>query len=82
MGKLKSRERDAIIQSLSAGVVPKIGLEHIQVGRKNEINAFLSDLDRMNDNGAAIRFVIGRYGSGKSFFSICVVRSHLKRSLS
>ena len=68
MGKLKSRERDAIIQSLSAGVVPRIGLEHIQVGRKNEINAFLSDLDRMNDNGAAIRFVIGRYGSGKSFF--------------
>jgi hypothetical protein len=68
MGKIKSRERDAIIQSLSAGVVPKIGLEHIQVGRKDEVNAILSDLDRMSDNGAAIRFVIGRYGSGKSFF--------------
>jgi energy-coupling factor transporter ATP-binding protein EcfA2 len=68
MGKIKPRERDAIIQSLSAGVVPRIGLEHIQVGRKNEINAILSDLNRMSDNGAAIRFVIGRYGSGKSFF--------------
>jgi hypothetical protein len=68
MGKIKPRERDAIIQSLSAGVVPKIGLQHIQVGRKNEIDAILSDLDRMSDNGAAIRFVIGRYGSGKSFF--------------
>ena len=68
MGKLKQRERDAIIQSLSAGVVPRIGLEHIQVGRKNEINAILSDLDKIQNDGAAIRFIIGRYGSGKSFF--------------
>jgi hypothetical protein len=68
MGKLKQRERDAIIQSLSVGVVPRIGLEHIQVGRKNEVSAILSDLDRIQNNGAAIRFIIGRYGSGKSFF--------------
>lgn len=68
MGKLKQRERDAIIQSLSAGVVPRIGLEHIQVGRKNEVSAILSDLDRIQNDGAAIRFIIGRYGSGKSFF--------------
>ena len=67
MGKLKTRERNAIIQSLSAGVVPRIGLEHIQVGRKNEINAILTDLDRIQNDGAAIRFIIGRYGSGKSF---------------
>jgi hypothetical protein len=68
MGKIKPRERDAIIQSLSAGVVPRIGLTHIQVGRKNELNAILSDLDRVGNDGASIRFVIGRYGSGKSFF--------------
>jgi hypothetical protein len=68
MGKLKQRERDAIIQSLGAGVVPRIGLEHIQVGRKNEVSAILSDLDRIQNDGAAIRFIIGRYGSGKSFF--------------
>ena len=68
MVKIKQRERDAIIQSLSAGVVPKIGLEFIQVGRKDEINAILSDLGRISNNGAAIRFVVGRYGSGKSFF--------------
>jgi len=68
MGKLKQRERDAIIQSLSAGVVPRIGLEHIQVGRKNEVSAILADLDRIQNDGAAIRFIIGRYGSGKSFF--------------
>jgi len=68
MGKLKQRERNAIIQSLSAGVVPRIGLEHIQVGRKNEVNAILSDLEKIQNDGAAIRFIIGRYGSGKSFF--------------
>jgi len=68
MGKLKQRERDAIIQSLSTGVVPRIGLEHIQVGRKNEVNAILSDLEKIQNDGATIRFIIGRYGSGKSFF--------------
>jgi len=68
MGKLKPRERDAIIQSLSAGVVPRIGLEHIQVGRKNEVSAILADLEKIQNDGAAIRFIIGRYGSGKSFF--------------
>jgi len=68
MGRIKPRERDAIIQSLSAGVVPRIGLEHIQVGRKDEINAILTDLDRIRNDGAAVRFIIGRYGSGKSFF--------------
>ncbi|MFA4860675.1 ATP-binding protein [Methanoregula sp.] len=68
MGKLKQRERDAIIQSLSAGVVPRIGLEHIQVGRINEVSAILSDLEKIQNDGAAVRFIIGRYGSGKSFF--------------
>ena len=68
MPKIKQRERDAIIQSLGAGVVPRIGLEHIQVGRKGEVNAILTDLERISNNGASIRFIIGRYGSGKSFF--------------
>jgi hypothetical protein len=64
----KPRERDAIIQSLAAGVVPRIGLQHIQVDRKDEINAILTDINRVANNGASVRFVIGRYGSGKSFF--------------
>ena len=68
MTKIKPRERDAIIQSLSAGVVPRIGLQHIQVNRKDEITAILTDLERVNNKGASIRFVIGKYGSGKSFF--------------
>jgi hypothetical protein len=65
---IKPRERDAILQSLRAGVVPRIGLRHLQVGRLNEVAAVLKDLERIEQGGAAVRFVIGRYGAGKSFF--------------
>jgi len=68
MSRLKPRERDAIIQALRAGVVPKLGLQHIQVGRAREIEELVKDMDRIADGGAAIRFVIGEYGSGKTFF--------------
>jgi len=65
--KVKRKERTAVIQSLRAGVVPKLGLHHIQVGRKKEIEALLSDFEIVGDGGAAIRFVVGRFGSGKTF---------------
>lgn len=65
---IKPRERGAILQSLRAGVVPRIGLQHIQVGRKDEVSAVLKDLDYVTQGGASIRFIIGRFGAGKSFF--------------
>lgn len=65
---IKRRERDAILQSLQAGLVPKQGLHLIQVGRKLEVTALLSDIDRIADQGAAFRVCVGRFGSGKSFF--------------
>jgi P-loop Domain of unknown function (DUF2791) len=65
---IKPRERDAILQSLRAGVVPRVGLRHLQVGRLDEVTAILSDLERIEQAGASIRFIIGRYGAGKSFF--------------
>ncbi|XBQ17386.1 MAG: ATP-binding protein [Oceanicaulis sp.] len=68
MSKLKPRERDAIVQALRAGVVPKLGLRHIQVGRAREIGELVKDIDRVADGGSAIRFIIGEYGSGKTFF--------------
>lgn len=68
MSTLRPRERDAIVQSLRAGVVPKLGLRHLQVGRVSEIGELVRDMDRIADGGAAIRFVIGEYGSGKTFF--------------
>src|SRR5579862_8647735 len=65
---IKPRERDAILQSLRAGVVPRAGLPLIQVGRRDEVEAILQDLARIEAGGAAIRFVVGRYGAGKTFF--------------
>jgi hypothetical protein len=65
---IRPRERDAVLQSLRAGVVPRIGLQHIQVGRKDEVAALLQDLERIEQGSAAVRFVIGRFGAGKTFF--------------
>ena len=65
---IRPRERDAVVQSLRAGVVPRIGQHLIQVGRLREIEALLQDVERCSDGGSAIRFVIGSYGSGKTFF--------------
>lgn len=49
------------------GVVPRIGLPYITVGRKAEIEALLHDVDVIQEGGASFRFIVGRYGSGKSF---------------
>lgn len=65
---IKSKDRDAIIQALNAGVVPRLGLHHVQVGRAAEIAAVVRDAERIADEGSAIRFVIGEYGAGKTFF--------------
>jgi len=66
--RLRPRERDAIIQSLRAGVTPHTGLQQIQVGRVREIEAMLKDIDRVIDGGSAFRLIIGEFGSGKTFF--------------
>jgi hypothetical protein len=61
------RIAQAVLNSLKGGVVPRIGLPYITVGRKNEIEALLHDIDIISDGGASFRFIVGRYGSGKSF---------------
>jgi hypothetical protein len=66
--RVKERDRLAIIKALRAGVVPRVGLQHIQVGRKAEVAAIVDDLKQAEDGGAGVRFVIGRFGAGKSFF--------------
>src|ERR687886_361636 len=67
MQKLPKRVSTALINALAEGVVPRVGLEHIAVGREREIAALCQDLDNITEGGAAFRFVVGRYGSGKSF---------------
>jgi hypothetical protein len=65
---IRPRERDAIIQALSAGVVPRMGLKFVQVGRLREVQSLIADIDRIADGGSAVRFIIGDYGAGKTFF--------------
>lgn len=65
---IKPRERDTVLQALVAGVVPRVGLHHVQVGRAAEVGALVKDIDRIADGGSSCRFVIGEYGAGKTFF--------------
>ena len=77
MGEARVPKRIAavIINSLKGGVVPRIGLPYITVGREREIGALLHDLDLVADGGASFRFLVGRYGAGKSFL-LQTIRTH------
>lgn len=72
-----SRATAAIaLNSLKGGVVPRVGLEYIAVGRKNEIQALLQDVSIIEQGGSAIRFIEGKYGSGKTFL-LHTLRNHV-----
>lgn len=61
------RIAQALINSLKGGVVPRVGLPYVAVGRKDEIDALLRDVEIISEGGASCRFIAGKYGSGKSF---------------
>ena len=65
--KIPKRIAQTLMNSLKGGVVPRVGLSYIAVGRKDEIDALLRDVDLVADGGASFRFIVGNYGSGKSF---------------
>lgn len=65
--KLPLRIANLLINALKGGVVPRVGLEYITVGRTQEIAAILHDIDMIEDGSASFRFIVGKYGSGKSF---------------
>nr|WP_073293484.1 ATP-binding protein [Parolsenella massiliensis] len=73
--RVPKRIAAALINSLKGGVVPRIGLPYVTVGRKTEIAALLHDLDLIADGGASFRFLVGRYGAGKSFL-LQTIRTH------
>lgn len=79
--RIRPKERDAVIQCLRTGVVPRIGQQHIQVGRAREVEALVKDIDRIADGGSAVRFIIGQYGSGKTFFLNLIRSIALERRL-
>ena len=74
--KVPRRIAQTVLNSLKGGVVPRIGLPYITVGRKNEISALLRDVDIISEGGASFRFIVGRYGSGKSFL-IQTIRNYV-----
>lgn len=65
--KIPKRVLSGLLASISAGVVPRMGAPYIAIGRNDEIEALLGDLEAVNDGGGSMRFIIGKYGSGKSF---------------
>lgn len=81
MTTIRPRDRDAVLQSLRAGVVPRIGQHLIQVGRARELEALLKDIERVADGGSAFRIVVGEYGAGKTFFLNLVRAIALEKKL-
>ena len=81
MSLIKPRERDAVIQSLRAGVVPRTGQYLVQVGRSRELETLIADIGRIVDSGATFRLVVGEYGSGKTFFMNLVRSVGLEKKL-
>ena len=73
--RVPRRIAQVIVNSLKGGVVPRVGLPYITVGRDREVAALLHDLDLVADGGASFRFLVGRYGSGKSFL-LQTIRNH------
>ena len=73
--RVPKRVAAVILNSLKGGVVPRIGLPYITVGRETEIRALLADLSLIADGGASFRFLVGRYGAGKSFL-LQTIRTH------
>ena len=73
--RVPKRVAAVILNSLKGGVVPRIGLPYITVGREVEIQALLTDLALISDGGASFRFLVGRYGAGKSFL-LQTIRTH------
>ena len=65
--KVPRRILGTLLSSLSGGVVPRVGAPYIAIGRTEEIEALTTTLDRVRDGEGATKFIIGRYGSGKSF---------------
>lgn len=78
---IRPRDREALLQSLRAGVVPRIGQHLIQVGRARELETLVGDIGRVADGGSAFRLVTGAYGAGKTFFLNLVRAVALEKKL-
>ena len=78
---IRPQDRDAVLQALRAGVVPRLGQHLIQVARTREIESLVADIERIADGGSSFRLVIGDYGAGKTFFLYLVRAIALEKKL-
>ena len=78
---IRPRDRDRLMQALSAGVVPSIGQHHIAVGRAKELDAAVRNILRVADGGSSFTLVSGEYGSGKTFYLELVNAIALEKKL-
>ena len=80
MLKIKDKERTTILNALRAGVVPPVGLRHMQVGRSLEVGQIVKDLNHIESGASTMRFIVGDFGTGKSFFlTLCKLMAHEKK---
>ena len=77
--RVPKRILSTLLTSIAAGVVPRSGAPYIAIGRTDEIAALLSDLDNIAEGAATMRFIIGKYGSGKSFLLQLIRGTALER---
>ena len=77
--RVPKRILSTLLTSIAAGVVPRAGAPYIAIGRTDEIAALLSDLENVSEGVATMRFIIGKYGSGKSFLLQLIRASALER---
>ena len=77
--RVPKRILSTLLTSIAAGVVPRSGAPYIAIGRTDEIAALLSDLDNVSEGAATMRFIIGKYGSGKSFLLQLIRGTALER---
>lgn len=78
--KIKSRDSGAILTALQGGVVPNRGLQYVMVGRKEEAEQILKDLDNIKNGASIIKFFIGPFGSGKSFIQALIQQIAFKEN--
>ena len=79
--RINPKDRDAVLQALRAGVVPRRGIHYVQVGRAAEVTAMVRDIERIAEGGGAFRLIVGDYGAGKSFFLNLVKMVALEKNL-
>lgn len=81
MAKIREKDRNAIMNAIAGGVTPRQGIQHIQVGRKEETKAILNDLEQVKAGGGGVRFIASNFGGGKSFFLTLCKTVALKQNI-